>query len=264
MPGASLPFKKTRTALVLRAREIRAYLADRKGQAASAGKKNILIYGQGRSGTTLFESLMCSTGYFSGHHEVLNTVTREVLWPTAYVRGLGRQIPGENVIAHVKPEHLTWERKAPIDPQPFLRALHEDGWTLVHIQRHNVLRQMVSKRLALARGGFHKHGDGNEAIRLTLEPEEFAEDYARRISWLDREDQLLVDLPHIKLSYENDFARPEAHQGAVDTVLDALGLEARPVSTQLRKVNTFAPYELLSNAVQLRSVFEARGWEWTL
>ena len=93
-----LPFLRLRTSLVLHLREIRAYSAGLKNAGESERKKKVLIYGQGRSGTTLFEHLMCSTEHFVGYHEVLNTVTREVVWPIHYIRGLGRQFDDENII----------------------------------------------------------------------------------------------------------------------------------------------------------------------
>lgn len=116
-----LPFLELRTVMALRLLEIRAYLADCKGPSAGRNKKNVLIFGQGRSGTTLFEELMVSTGHFIGRHEVLNTVTREVIYPTSFVRGIGRMTPSENVILHVKPEHLGRARRTrdPSMPAPF-------------------------------------------------------------------------------------------------------------------------------------------------
>ncbi|WP_216665437.1 sulfotransferase [Pseudoruegeria sp. HB172150] len=253
-----------RTVLILRSREARAYAADLKGAKASDGKKNVLIFGQGRAGTTLFEQLMCSTGQFVGYHEVLNTVTREVLWPIRFVRGLGRWVPGENVILHVKPEHLGGARRRPVDERAFLEAMHDDGWTIVHIRRADIIRQMLSKYIAKARGAYHKTDEQEERINLQIPPQEFLEQYERRTGLLQKEDNILEGLQHLKISYESDLESPERHQRTIDEILDQLGLERRPVSTALKKITTAPAKDYLSNLNELREALTARGVEWTL
>ncbi|WP_300534360.1 hypothetical protein [uncultured Mameliella sp.] len=266
MAGLTSPLLKLRTAAVLRLFEARAYRADRKGPEASQGKKNVLIFGQGRSGTTLFEQLMVSTGHFTGRHEVLNTVTREVIRPTPFVRGLGRLTPGENVILHIKPEHLGRARRkrGPVDARAFLEEMIADGWTLVHIQRRDVLRQMISKYVAKARGAYHKTDDAEVEIRLDVPEAEFIAEYERRRGLLVQEDSLLAGLPRLSLSYEEHLEDPHLHQQTVDRVLAELGLPARPVSTRLKKIGKGSPARFLSNAEALRASFATRGWEWTL
>jgi LPS sulfotransferase NodH len=258
----STPFLKVRTSSVLRARELVAYVSDLRGKKTD--NKNVLIFGQGRSGSTLFETLLVSTGYFVGLHEVLNTVTREVWWPDRYVRGLGRQYAGRNVIVHVKPEHLGRARKRPVDTRSFLELLILDGWTLVHIQRRDVLRQLLSKYVAKARGGFHKREASTEAVRLSLPLHEFILQYQRRLGWLEAERTVLEGLPHTTVIYEENLERPETQQLTVNSTLEYLGLEKRPASSTLKKINTYRPEELLENLEDLRAAFLLRNWEWTL
>lgn len=264
--GQTGPLLKARTIAALRLLEARAYLADRKGPSASAGKKNVLIFGQGRSGTTLFEQLMVSTGHFTGRHEVLNTVTREVLRPTPFVRGLGRMTLGQNVILHIKPEHLGRARRkrGPVDARAFLEAMIADGWFIVHIQRRNILRQMISKYVAKIRGAYHKTDDAEEDIRINVPEAEFIAQYERRQGLLAQEDALLGGLPNLRLSYEEHLEQPDAHQRTIDDTLARLGLDQRPVSTRLRKIGKGSPARFLANHAALQSAFVARGWEWTL
>lgn len=246
----------------LRLQEVVTYLAYLRGVPSKG--KNVLIFGQGRSGTTLFETLLVSTGYFKGLHEVLNTVTRDVWWPKAYVAGLGRRWPNRNLVVHIKPEHLGRARKSPVDARQFLEAMVQEGWTIVHIQRRDLLRQLLSKHVAKARGAFHKKDDQPESIRLSIPEDAFMADYERRLGWLENENQLLQGLSSYQITYEEHLESPSLHQPTVNKLLEHLGLEIQPVSTQLRKIGKDKADEFLANADSLRNAFEKKGWEWTL
>lgn len=163
----------------MRALELRGCLHDIL-RRQRPGSKHILIYAQGRSGTTLLESLLVSTGHFTGMGEPLHGYTREVWAPIRYGRGLGRGAGGRNLVAHVKGSQLVRERQRPVDPGRFLRALHEDGWTIVHVRRLGIAEQVLSECLALARGAYHKTDDRPETMRLRIDPEEFVTRYERR------------------------------------------------------------------------------------
>lgn len=209
---------------------------------------------------------MVSTGYFRGRHEVLNTVTREVIHPTSFVRGLGRMVPRENVIVHVKPEHLGEDRRkrGPVNARTFLEALLDDGWFVVHIQRHDVLRQMMSNYVAEARGSYHKTNDAKENIQVNVPKAEFVAEYESRLGLLSQEYDVLKGLPHLTLSYEEHLEFPELHQKTINRVVKALDLVPRPVSTKLKKISKGSPARFLPNADELQKEFANRGWEWTL
>ncbi|MAZ08557.1 MULTISPECIES: hypothetical protein [unclassified Limnobacter] len=253
---------RIKTTVVLRLRELIAYVAYLFKARSKA--KNVLIFGQGRSGTTLFESLLVSSGHFKGLHEVLNTVTRDVWWPKAYVAGLGRRWSGQNVVVHVKPEHLTWGRKTPVDSRSFLEFMVTEGWTIVHIQRRDVLRQLLSKHIAKARGSFHKKDDALESISLRISEEVFLADFERRLNWLSDETKLLAGLPHHVIFYEDHLESSEHHQPLVDSLFSELDLELRKVCTPLRKISKSGNGHTIENEAILRKAFEAKGWSWTL
>jgi LPS sulfotransferase NodH len=259
-----LPFLKARTVLHLRAREARYYFADWSFRNARNRKHNILIFGQGRSGSTLLEQLLISTGYFKGHHEVLNTVTRQVFFPTNYVRGIGRAGKNENAIVHVKPEHLKQSRKRPVDIRSFLESLIEDGWTIVHIQRQNVMRQLLSKDIAKSRGEFHKTDDQRENIKLIITENDFFERYERHIQRQADENDMLKGLPVLNVVYEKHLEFSSYHQSTIDRLIEHIGLDRRPVFVSLKKIATDSPSDILMNYDELRAACQAKSLEWTL
>lgn len=259
-------FLKARTALRLRLFELRAYMADRFHSPKPPGRPNVLIFGQGRSGSTLLENLLVSTGHFTGYHEALNTVTREVIAPDRFIRGLGRLPSETGAVVHVKPEHLDWARRkrGAVDARAFVETLVADGWAILHLQRQDLLRQMVSKYVAEARGGFHKTDDRAETIRLEIPVADFIADYERRFGLLDQEHAVLEGIPHRVLFYETHLEDSAVHQQTIDEILDALNLERRPVSTALKKIASASPADHLKNCEALEAAFTSRGWEWTL
>ena len=259
--GARLPFLRQRTRLILRAREMSAYLADRTRSHAPAAR-HVLIFAQGRSGTTLLESLLCSTGHFTGLGEALDPRTREVVAPLAYVRGLGRMARPDNVVVHVKGSHLSDARRRPRAAAPFLKGLVDDGWTVVRVLREGIADQVLSECLALTRGAYHKTDDSAERLRIHVDAEDFARRCERRLRFQREDESALDGVPHLVLSYEADLSDAASQQAAVDRVLNTVGLPSRPVTTSLRKIGG-APTERLANFEEVSRALAERGIEWT-
>ena len=94
-------------------------------RSSSHGKIRLIIFGQGRSGSTVLEDLICSTGYFGENGELLGTERGEIPDPIQYIRRLATHRATENIIFHVKVYQLTRDRKQPIDPAQVNVVLRE-------------------------------------------------------------------------------------------------------------------------------------------
>lgn len=256
----NLPFLQQRTWLVLRSRELFGYYCD-VAFAPNPAAKHVLIYGQGRSGTTLLESLLCSTGYYQGMGEPIITKTREVISPVRYVRGLGR-CAKNNVVAHVKISQLTRDRQHPIEPRRLLNELYADGWTIVYLLRRNLAEQVVSECIALKRGSYHKTNDLPERTRIRIEPEDFIRRYERRLKYCEMDRNIVKAVPHISLEYERDLLDQRKHQETINRILDALDLRRRSISTELRRIVPKDPQHYLENFEEIKSEMEKRDLFW--
>ncbi len=210
-----------------------------------------LIFAQGRSGTTLFENLLCSSGHFTRNGEVLRGERLHITFPNAFLEGLARKRPHHNFICHVKPGHLDQDRQdvgaRPVDSRRFLETLSSRGWRIIHLYREDKLRQYLSAEVGKVRGSFHKFDDQPEEDRIIVNRDQFAAGLAALIACDRRERAALASVPHVEVQYETDLESSGAHQATIDRVLDYLGLERRPVATRLRKINYRPIAEIVEN-----------------
>ena len=216
-----------------RRREAYAYLLAALPRRPNCGRT--LIFGQGRSGSTLLESLLKSTGHFVSKGELFGAKGRKILYPERYLRGHSSRWPDSNFLCHIKPHHLS-RRQRPIEIQPVLQRLSNDGWRIIFIQRTDRVRQALSYVVAKERGEYHKLDDSPEEIAVHVSRERLVALLARAAVNVREEQEALEGIDYHEVVYERDLEDGSKHQQTVDGVLDFLALPHRPVSTSLRRV----------------------------
>ena len=220
----------------------------------------VVIFAQGRSGSTLLESLLCSTPYFRKGGELLGDAGTTVRYPFAFISGLAKENT-KNFIFHLKIYHLTTDRSKPIEPGPFLAQLVEDGWKIIYLKRRNKLNQVLSYQIRQVRGKAQKYDEENEEFRLAIHPHSLKEGIERRFSYEKAEKKALRNLPHHEVIYERDLEDTDKHQRTVDGILSFLDLAPVPVSTRLKKINSKHPREYLESYFRIKKMLIANGWE---
>ena len=245
---ARLKIKKKRIKTTLRHRQFElanyiAYLFKPSPPPAT----RVLIFAHGRTGSTVLESLLASTGHFHSHGELLESSVRgTIIWPLALILGAAKRQAG-NCVSHVKVAQITVDRARELDPAHFLETLQNNGWKIIYLRRQNKLRHMLSQSIAVHRGDYHKYDDEPEAIRLTLEREFFL----RFAQYRDTGDKLeaaaLQNVDYLPVFYEADLESGDNHQETVNKILDYLGLERREVHTKHRKINQSSIKDIVLN-----------------
>lgn len=216
-----------------RRREAYAYLLAAIPQRANC--ERTLIFGEGRSGSTLLENLLSSTGHFAPQGEVFGEKGRKILYPERYLRGQSSRWPDKNFLCHVKIHHLL-SRRRPVEPQPFLQGLCDGGWRIIFLQRTDRVRQALSYLVAEVRGAYHKRDDLPETIAVHVTRERLEALLERAAIGAREEQEALADIDYHEVVYERDLEDASKHQQTIDDVLDFLALPRRPASTSLRKV----------------------------
>ena len=229
-------------------------------KSSSHGKIRLIIFGQGRSGSTVLENLICSTGYFCENGELLNTDRGEILYPIQYIRGLSKRRASENIIFHVKVYQLTRDRKHPIDPAEFLNALCDDGWKIIYLQRKNKVRHAISTIVALNLRRWEKYNDEEEHFSLKIDCNDFIDKVKERFRFEEAERNALANIQHHEVIYEDDLEKSDTHQVTVNRILDYISLEHREAFTRLRKVNTQSLKDLIVNYDEFVTCLASQKW----
>lgn len=223
-------------------------------------QKRVVLFAQGRTGSTLLENLLCSTGYFYKNGELLKVQNREVMFPYRFISGLSKWKSKFNFIFHVKIYQLSRDRKRPIDVRVFLEKLNKDGFIIIFLSRRNIVEHYLSNLIAEKRGTYHKFSSEREEIKLEIECSSFVKKVKERIEFAKEEEKVLSGLNYIKIVYEDDLLNGSRHQITTNKVLNHLGLEPKPANSNIHKINTSSMKELIINYEDFEKAMNDNGW----
>lgn len=226
-------------------------------------KTKFILFANYRSGSTLLASLLNSHPSIFCDDEILLRFIHpsgfgKILLPRQYIQGRvdfsrGNTAYGFDLkidqISKVNIHRL----HGPL--HNFMDALRAENWKFIHLQRQNLFRQALSNRLANQRQLWHKtEAAATKAVHI--EPEDLLRELVYFEHLTNLENDLIVDLPHIKLTYERDLLETHSHQATASRVFDYLGLNPVPVKTNLRKVSAFNLAEDVLNFAEIERFFK--------
>lgn len=207
-----------------------AYVAGRRDP-----EKRFVLFGRGRSGTTALVSMLDAVPGVRCEGEVLHDW---VPYPRRHVLGrsarIGEAVYGCKILSY----QLRDVQCLPGDGTGFIRRLHEEhGFSILYLRRMNLLRHALSNVRARKETFHRKKSDSDrERPAINVDPD-------RVIEWMNSsaelnayEQEILEDVPHLSLTYEEHIRRPEGHQATVDRICAYLGIESTNVESTYRKV----------------------------
>lgn len=224
-------------------------------------KVKLLIFAQGRSGSTLLESLLCSTGYFSKQGEPLGIYNHVLAQPSRFLMGFAKLKKGQNFLCHTKIYHLITPEVTFENPEKFVRTLHRKGWKVIFLERENTARQVISSHIADHRKVWHRVNEKEDHFEFTLDLGEFEKEVVQRLEFLKQENQIVAQIPHLKLSYEQDLLDLDKQAETTAKVLAFVGLPPKPASTHLRKTTERKLSDVLTNYREYKELLHKKGWD---
>ncbi len=204
-----------------------------------------MIFGQGRTGSSLLRSLLNCHPDIYCDDEILS---EPVLAPLRFADRRARMHSQDVYGFKLKGYQLT-RAQGLADPGRFMRRLSGNGHTIVHLQRQNVFRHALSNFFAEARGSYHRQSDQAAEPRTMIEinPAELIDVMRRRLQNTDDEKAMLEGIHTIGLVYEDDLLDPGGHQALADRLFASLGLPTARVSTPLARTVEGSLAERITN-----------------
>lgn len=117
-----------------------------------------------------------------------------------------------------------------IDPEKFMFDLCRDGWKIINLKRNNLLRNEISALVAYSRDQWHTTSESSlKKKKITIDCNLLLEGIERREIYQIKEQEILKNIDHIKIIYEEDLLQVENHQKTCDRIFNYLGLDSVPV-----------------------------------
>lgn len=236
--------KNLRLILYILIKEIHVYLIVLLKKSNKPLTK-FVIAAQSRAGKTLLTDLLNSNPQIQCVKEIL---IFNVFSPKLVIKGLCA-LSKKNVCGfQLKISDLT-KRQNIQDPKQFMLDLCKQGWKIIYIKRRNIFRQVVAAIIARAKNKYvYRLPDRPSKLEKThIDCGKLIKKMEKQEMLLAKEEEILQNLPHIKLAYEDDFQKTEYHQRTADKVFEYLNVASVPASTNCVKATSGKLSDFIQN-----------------
>ncbi len=203
-------------------------------------KTRFIIFGQGRSGSTLLGQLLNSHPQINCENEIFNLKDPYVKnkWLMTYCKRLPylyvnyRIFNSEENIYGFK---LLWYQLE--NMENYLLKLKNSGWHIIHIDRENLFDQTLSTLVARKNGFWHNYDvDSYYTKKLRIDMYEMREMY-RLIEYAKTEvDRLIQSTESLYINYESQLSDPINWQQTCNTIFNYLDVPEAQVESPLKKI----------------------------
>ncbi len=219
------------------------------GPYISLPSKKFVIFGRGRSGSTLLVNLLSNQSQVHCDNEILHD---RLLFPRTYVDLCSSRY--ESFVYGFKLLSYQLRDVQPIsNPEKFLLSLHEGGYKFIYLTRRNLVNHALSKINANLKQKYHHrtHEGKFEYKPIKVEVEEVFQriEYSEELGKYEK--NLLNNIPHLSLTYEDNLLRSECHQKTVDQVLELFNLPSTLVKSNLVKLMPLELSQMVENYEEL-------------
>lgn len=199
-----------------------------------------LIFGRGRSGSTLLYRLLNQHPEINCQGELLHHYSRFPKWRIRYFESRNRRTAfGFKLLTYQCTDVYKMQ-----DVGAFLRYFQERGYRLIYLERTNLAHQAISNISAFQ----------NQQFQQTAKAEQIYIDPEKLLMWLDIlsrrkkiEQDALQDIPYLHLLFETQLAQSEQHQSTIDQVSAYLGLPPASIDSPNSKILVKPLSEYLEN-----------------
>ena len=234
-----------------------AYL---KLQKKSHPSQKFIIFGQGRSGTTLLRGLMNQHPEIQCDGELLYD---PVFFPDKYIACHLANSRKPCYGLKFKIYQLT-EIQRIHDVKSFITKLHTSGWKIIYLKRNNILRQAISNQYASRKGKFFFHKSEQHHLRkgkVKINGTRALKEAYEREYYSREEDKIMQDLDCCRIVYERDLLQQSFHQRTLNRIFKYLGVRTVSVTSELIRMVPNRLDEVIENFQELQSVLQGTSLE---
>ena len=220
-------------------------------------KTKFVIFGQGRTGSTLLTSLLNSHPEITCEGEIF---AQRVLNPLLYVTCRSQIQSTSDVYGFkVKIYQLTHTQKLDLDDAiNFLKKLSEDKWQIIYLRRENLLRHAISNMMVENTGLYHRFSDDQVFWnkKIDVDYQKLLISMEEREKFQEAESYVLKHIDYVPLVYEKDLLDIDAQQKTVDMLCDFIGISRCPVQTNLVRINRGKLSDIVHNYHEIQPKIE--------
>lgn len=218
-----------------------------------------VIFGTGRSGSTLLVDLMHSNPHIHCDNELFH---RKLYSPLSFLECRSQMFNttayGFKCLTYQIQEILGFE-----DQKKFINDLYNLGYKIIYLHREDTFKQALSNIYARQRNLFH----AKTIIEIAANPKitvdlDILDDWMTRLDEQKaREKKWLEDIPHFKVLYEKDLLDPASQYGTIEKICAFLGVPHSSPEAQLKKVSPKRLEEYIENLNEVKTHLSGKGTE---
>jgi LPS sulfotransferase NodH len=201
--------------------------------------KKFVIFGQGRTGSTLLVELLNTAKDTHCDKEIFNIfhfTGERISNPATYVKGRSKRFFDKVYGFKVKIYQLENDHKVE-SVRDFLSVLIHQGYKIIYLNRDNVVQHAYSNVKRSTTGVTHVHKKLNEKQKITISAAQLMKEILTRIRLKEVEREVLEGLDYLQISYESDLLDGSFHLQTVNRIRGYLGLSLlTSVSSKLQKI----------------------------
>ena len=231
------------------------------GIARKRTSSGSVIFGQGRSGSTLLDSLLDSHPAVTSCDELLRTRAR---YPWSRLEWFEIKLPASQKAFgfHLKPWHVN--RVQELDLDEFTDELIERDFRFIHLKRENWFLKSLSQSKFFMYRILHARTDREVQDKAVfVDPELLVLLLKEKQEEDETESVVTSKLSYTpeEIIYERDLLAPEQQQATASRIFAFLGLSDAKVSTPLRKVSPKDWRLGVSNAEEIEQAVRDAGFD---
>jgi len=208
-----------------------------------------VLFGRGRSGSTLLTQMLNSNPKVTCDKEIFN---RRVLFPRLFVNSRKRifkkEVYGFKLLSYQLREHYS-----PEGARNFMQYLaQKQGYKIVYLTRENPVLQTMSKHYARFRGTWHQTTAVDRPEKMVVDIPLFMQELRASVELDEFEAYCLQGIPSFKVVYEHDLKNSNEQFRLLDRLSHFLRIPLAKPNLSLKKISSEKVSDYVENWEELK------------